>query len=172
MQKARMNTSIHPPEAASLAPMYCRDFPLRKKNVKTKSEVSYKIQVTIWSGFGRIEKKSGSVSRGDVFLPGRFRNGWTVYCSLVTVDATLQSKGVVIHLLRSRCNVILNYKGIEHLGTKPASLDLAPRYSWECFQILRFVRLALSWFHTVDLLNHTQDKSISLMSICCLWIFG
>lgn len=80
MQKAKINPSTHPSEAASLEPMYCRDFP----------------------------------------------------------------KVVVINLLGSRCNVILNYKGIEHVGTKPASPGLAPRHSWECFQILRFVRPALS----------------------------
>lgn len=45
------------------------------------------------------------------------------------------------------------------------SLGLAPRHSWECLHILNFMRLSLSWFHVTDSLNHTKDKSISLMSI-------
>lgn len=52
----------------------------------------------------------------------------------------------------------------EHRPSQP-SLDLAPGRSWECVHILSFTGLALSWFHVVDLLNHTKDKSISLMYI-------
>lgn len=52
----------------------------------------------------------------------------------------------------------------EHRPSQP-SPDLVPEHSWECLHILNFVRPALSWFHVVDLLNHTKDKSISLMSV-------
>uniref|UniRef100_A0A8C0I745 Uncharacterized protein n=1 Tax=Bubo bubo TaxID=30461 RepID=A0A8C0I745_BUBBB len=46
-------------------------------------------------------------------------------------------------------------KAHEHRPSQP-SLGLAPGQSWESLHILNFIRLALSWFHVRDVLNHTH----------------